>query len=237
MAQAGFRLRRAQHRWCCAGLCCFIAIAMPIPTASGAPSPAGSICSPAPETPNNGTPTARLFASLGALRHPQTATDALPPPQNAGEGLRFGGSVYANFVRRARVVAGTAYYLVPVATLQGPTCAPRDAVVLVTVEALGQGRGAPQTVRGIERGNLGGTRWIGTSGVQYGVVPDKVAEITLRYAAHKHGLRSTVTVAPVNNVYVAVVPPAARGSLLPVLPKVILWRSRKGAVLKTFHSL
>jgi hypothetical protein len=191
---------------------------------------AAAMCSPPQETTNNGTPSAKLLAVLGVLRRPQTASDALPAPLNP-----VWGDAYVKFIRRARVVAGTAYYVVPVAA-EDPSCRLRDEVVLVTMEPLGQAAGGGLTVADIERGGLGGTRWIGTSGVQYGVVPDTVAKVTLRYAPGKHGLRNTVTVSPVDNVYVAAAPPAARGSMLPVLPRVVVWRSHKGSVLKTFHA-
>ena len=190
-------------------------------------------CSPPTvEATSEGTPSAKLLSLLGVLRRPQTASDALPAPLHPDTGVRFGEGVYVKSIRRARVVAGTAYYLVPVAKTQ---CSVSEEVLLVTVEPLGQGTGGA-TVGGIEHGQLGGTRWIGRSGIQYGVVPDNVANVTLRYPSAKRRLRATVTVVPVDNLYVATVPPAARGSVFPVLPKLIVWRSRNGSVLKTFHS-
>jgi len=186
---------------------------------------------PGTATPSEGTPSSRLLSILGVLRRPQTASDALPPPFDAGgPGLTFGEGVYVKFIRRARVVAGTTYYLVPVADGPGPHCSAREGVSFATVEALGQGSGSPATVGEIEHG-----RWIGHSGVQYGVVPDGVQKVTLRYPA-RHRLRATVTVTVLENVYVAKAPPAARASVSPVLPKAVVWRSATGSVLERFHS-
>jgi hypothetical protein len=68
-------------------------------------------------------------------------------------------------------------------------------------------------------------------------VPDDVAKVTLRFPSvlASTGLRASVTVRPKDNIYVAIVPPAASGPQ-PVSPKTVIWRSRKGAMLKTFHS-
>jgi hypothetical protein len=232
-ADVGARPGRSWRPIAGAALCGVAATLMFTGAAAGGASnraATAAACSPLQETVRNGTPSAKLLAILGVLRRPQTANDALPASLNP-----VWGDAYVKFIRRARVVAGTAYYLVPVAA-QDAYCRLSDEVVLVTVEPLGQSAGGGLTVGRIEHGGLVGTRWLGSSGVQYGVVPDTVAKVTLRYPPGRRGLRDTVTVAPVDNVYVATVPPAARGSVLPVLPSVVVWRSRKGSVLKTFHS-
>ena len=232
-ADVGARRARFRGRIAGAALCVFAASAMFASASAGGASngaATSATCPPPQETTRTGTPSAKLLAILGVLRRPQTAADALPAPLNP-----VSGDAYARFIRRARVVAGTAYYVVPVAA-QAADCSLRDEIVLVTVEPVGQSAGGGSSVAQIERGGVGGTRWIGTSGVQYGVVPDSVARVTLGYPRGKRGLRDTVSVAPIDNVYVAAVPPAARGSVLPVLPQVVVWRSRKGSVLKTFHS-
>jgi hypothetical protein len=195
------------------------------------------VCPPLQETTNDGAPSTRLLSTLGVLRRPQTAEDALPAPLNSEGPPRFGEGIYVKYVRLARVVAGVKYYIVPVAKGRSPLCHVREEVFLETVEALGQASGGGVTVKEIGHGKLTGARWIGGGGVEYGVVPDGVAKVTLRFpsASGERGLRASVTVVPKDNIYVATVPPAASGAL-PVSPKTVIWRSRKGSVLKTFHS-
>jgi hypothetical protein len=190
---------------------------------------------PAPaNTTSEGTPSASLLSILHVLRRPQTSSDALPPPINPGGGLRLGEGVYVKYVRRARRVAGTDYFVVPVARGLAPGCGLREEVVFVTAGPEEQGSGGGSTAAGIEHGEVTGSEWKGHHGVQYGLVPDGVAKVTLRYPPHR-GLRNTVTVSPVENVYVAMVPPAATYSGFPVVPKTIVWRSATGKVLGTFH--
>jgi hypothetical protein len=190
---------------------------------------------PAPaNSTSEGTPSASLLSILHVLRRPQTSSDALPPPINPGGGLRLGEGVYVKYVRRARQVAGTDYFVVPVARGLAPGCGLREEVVFVTAGPEDQGSGGGATATEIEHGAVTGTEWKGHHGIQYGLVPDAVAKVTLRYPPHR-GLRTTVTVAPVENVYVAKAPPAATYSGLPVVPKTIVWRSATGKVLGTFH--
>jgi hypothetical protein len=195
-----------------------------------------SACPTLQETTSDGAPSARLLSMLGVLRRPQTAEDTLPAPLNPGDPPRFGEGIYVKYIRLARLVAGVKYYIVPVAKGRGPQCDMREGVSLETVEAIGQASGGVVTAKEIENGKLTGARWIGGGGVEYGVVPNGVAKVTLRFpsASGKRGLRASVTVSPKDNIYVATVPPAASGPL-PVSPKTVIWRSRKGSVLKTFH--
>jgi hypothetical protein len=182
---------------------------------------------------SEGTPNAKLLSILAVLRRPQASTDALPTPPSGS--WWFGEGVYSKYVRRARVVDGVAYYVVPVAKGWALKCATHEGVVFATAGPEGYGSGGTATAAEIEHGaRLEGLFWKDGSGVQSGIVPDGVAKVTLRYPA-RHHLRATVTVAAVGNVYVTAVPPAARGSETPVLPTTVLWLSAKRHVLKTFH--
>lgn len=64
-----------------------------------------------------------------------------------------------------------------------------------------------------------------------GVVPDGVAKVTLLYP-RGYGFPASVTVAVVNNAYDAFVPYSTQKIEYPEPPKKIVWRSRKGKVLK-----
>lgn len=195
---------------------------------------AARICPVSPQTMSEGAPSSRMLSTLGVLRRPQTAADTLPAPLNPGGGWMFGEGVYVKYVRRARLVAGVAYYIVPVANGLSPQCRPREEVFFATAGPEGHTASGGLSVSEIERGMLTATYWKAGRGVQSGVVPNGVATVTLRYAP-RHGLRSAVTVAAVENVYVATAPPAAQGPETPVLPTTVTWRSANGRILKTFH--
>jgi hypothetical protein len=73
------------------------------------PNPAGA-------TISQGAPSAALLSVLGVLRRPATRADRLPAPlYGTGRPLLFGepNKAYVRYIRRARVVNGVAYYLIP----------------------------------------------------------------------------------------------------------------------------
>jgi hypothetical protein len=86
----------------------------------------GSPCrSRAPYLPvtTHNTPGPALLSTVGALRRPRTRQDRLPVTL---QGLS-GGSIYIDYVRRARVTAGVSYYVVPVTAMlfsqrRSPAC-------------------------------------------------------------------------------------------------------------------
>ena len=80
------------------------------------------VCSPVAQpnphgaTISQGTPTAAVLSVLGVLRRPSTPADRLPATlYRDGRPLLLGepSQVYVRYIRRARVVNGVAYYLIP----------------------------------------------------------------------------------------------------------------------------
>ncbi len=173
---------------------------------------------------------------LAVLRSPQTPLDALPASSLPGGVQHMGEGIYINYVRDVGVISGTTYYVIPVAR----GCASsKEEVILYTHSARGFSGWFGATPRAIEQGRLLGSEGTAASSVVSGIVPDGVAKITLKYAPAKPSsisprrqLAVTVTAKPMNNVF-AVHVPQNPGSAS--LPKTIVWRSAKGAVIKRIH--
>lgn len=72
----------------------------------------GGVARPTTTTTTDRAPSQALLSELAVLRRPQTAADRLPA-QFHGSPLTWGGVVYVRYIRRARVVDGLSYYLVP----------------------------------------------------------------------------------------------------------------------------
>jgi hypothetical protein len=163
---------------------------------------------------------------LGVLRRPPTPADALPA-SGPGSGVPpLGQGIFVNFIRRARVVAGVAYYVVPVARALEPRCRSAEQVFLVEVTDSYEGSSGA-TAAAIDRGKLFGA--LGSPGGWHvsGIVPDGVAKLTFRYAPDaRSSHEAALTTTPVGNVFVAT---------LPALPKTIVWRSSKGSVIRTIR--
>lgn len=73
------------------------------------PNPAGAALS-------QGAPDASMLSVLGVLRRPAAPADRLPAPvYHAGRPMGIGGltKIYVRYIRRARVVDGVAYYVIP----------------------------------------------------------------------------------------------------------------------------
>jgi hypothetical protein len=198
---------------------------------------------------SEGTPSAGLRSLLAPLRRAQTPAD-LPPRRSypesrgisLGEELDVGEGVYTRFIRRAAVIHGESLYLVPVARACGQGSVVHEAVFLDGVRPRLGSMDGPATAASIKRqGLMGGWGWEaeGNKGVEVvpGVVPEGVAKVTLLYPHHR-GIPASVTVAVVNNVFAALVPYSVTSSgpladYPPASPRKIVWRSRKGKVLKT----
>jgi hypothetical protein len=191
-----------------------------------------------------GTPSRSLLAILGVLRRPATPMDALPTSLRhsiSTVGNFSGIEVFANYVRRARVVAGVSYYVWPVAHRPcGPLRALSEQETMDI--AYTHGWGGAGDAATIENATSlgGGTSTFGKSTI-VGLVPDGVAMVTLHYPAGKiggfdrnHAPAFTLTTNVVGNVLVATIP---RGGNRLMAPMTMLWRAANGAVIKTFNKL
>lgn len=202
--------------------------------------------------PLRGAPSSDLLSMYAVLRRPTRPSDVLP---SARLGLGKLVSVYVNYVRRARVLGGSGYYLVPfgLAGAIPNRCFVEVRAVLnrasngasprVRAQILAYERQLPRPVKGAlclvavadnPHALFGGYEctWNGTSpmlGVHgqlvYGPVPDGVATVTLRYPE-----KGSVTVRPINNVLVVVL-----RRPLTWLPRTVVWRSSTGATIKAFR--
>ena len=191
-------------------------------------------CVKRPTTTNEGAPSAAILQTLGVLRTPATPADVLAPESTGSFGM--GEGAYANYVRLARTVAGTAYYLIPIAK----GCASLGEEVVEETRGLGfSGRGG-ETLAEIKQGH-GVSTWVrNTSSTVWGVVPDKVEKVVLTYAVRTTGPKRRrsvkVSAAVVNNVFVANLAfLSTRNPGLGVGPTAIVWRSAKGTVIRRIH--
>jgi hypothetical protein len=180
------------------------------------------------------------------LRRPATAVDA-------GSGIAARGlisGIFVHYIRRARVVAGSTYYIYPgIVGGCGTGERPHEGVMeLARNVDLGHGLiggtgGGGATAAEIEQGKDVGTGPPGsdTSATITMIVPDGVANVTLRYPAGRANGYSpkisppfTITTDPVNNVVVVIVPRGAGG---PIWAPKMIWRAANGHIIKTFDRL
>jgi len=201
-------------------------------------------CGPGSGGALQGAPNRSLLSILGVLRRPATAADA-------GSGITARGfisGVFVHYIRRARVLAGSPYYLYPaVVGGCGTGERPHQGILeLARNVDLGGGDiggtgGGGATAAGIERGEDAGSGPPGssTSATITIVVPDRVASVTLHYPAGPASGYSprisppfTVTVTPVGNLVVVSVPrssPLQRGTMI--------WRAADGHIIRRFSSV
>jgi hypothetical protein len=196
-------------------------------------------------TTATGAPPASLLSILGVLRRPATPADALPA--TIGVGLTnlesaLGLEIFVGYVRRARVIEGTSYYLVPV---HFTGCGrfrskPSDGIMMWRAGAGGGGVGGGADAAQIEQGRAYGTLGGFTHTQIHMLVPDGVATVTLHYPAGRVGgfdrsdapaFRIWTNV--VGNVMVVTVPRA--GNRL-TAPMTMTWRAASGTIVKTFSS-
>lgn len=79
---------------------------------------------------SNASPSAAMLATIPTLRRPATAADRLPArfyAHGQPAGVINSGDVYVRFIRRARVVEGITFYLVPAAKLGSQPLSPAAA--------------------------------------------------------------------------------------------------------------
>jgi hypothetical protein len=214
------------------------------------PTIANAPCTTIVDNTSEGTPSAGLRSLLAPLRRAQTPADVPPRsyPESSGislgEELAVGEGVYTRFIRRAAVIHGESLYLAPVARACDHGSVVHEAVFLFGVRPQSRSMDGPATAASIKRQGLKGNWGWGPEGnkaveVVPGVVPEGVAKVTLLYP-HQRGIPASVTVAVVNNVFAAFVPYSVTktssetlASYVPPSPRKIVWRSRKGKVLKT----
>jgi hypothetical protein len=194
-----------------------------------------------------GPPSKSLLSILGVLRRPATAADA-------GSGITaqgFTSAIFVHYIRRALVVDGGSYYIYP-AILGGCGTGekPHEGIMEVAKNvAIGHGLvggtgGGGGDAERIEQGREVGTGPPGssTSETITMVVPDSVAEVTLKYPAGRASGYSpkisppfTITSAPVNNLLVVRVP--RTGGPEGVEGITMIWRAANGHIIKTFDRL
>jgi hypothetical protein len=202
----------------------------------GIASITGPACPPPAEaTASEGSPSAKLLATLGVLRRAQTPADALPAIPGSPALPTLGEGVYVKFIRRARVVAETAYYVVPVEKGFGfRACGKQVFLVEATPGFRSSGGGASPAQ--IKKDGIFETYWGPRGHVASGVVPDGVAKVSLHYASHVRGRHgTTLSTTPVNNVFVTALPSDLGSSAQPEVPTAIVWRSAKGKIIRTIR--
>jgi hypothetical protein len=202
-----------------------VAFGVAAPTGSASRPLINRACFEAPSTANTGAPSSAFLSMLGVLRRPQRPSDDLELSllSHVGEG------VYVNYIRLARVVAGTSYYLIPVAK---PNCSGPEELLLNERSPGGFASYGGATAAHIADGKLFGTCCKGPTAVVAGVVPDRVAKVSITYPKSGRLHAVTITTKPVENVFVVTVP---RESTVAAVPKSVIWRSAKGKVIKTTH--
>ena len=191
-----------------------------------------------------GAPSQALLSILGVLRRPATAADELPMSIKRAltTSFRFSGvEVFTDYVRRAGVIAGTAYYVMPVfdsGCSAGALSGVRAQRMMLWGGSGGGGAGDAATIKdGAGAGTVGA---YGHTTIQM-LVPDGVATVTLHYPAGRiggfnpdHAPASTTTAKVVGNVLVMTVPRS--GDRLDA-PMTMTWRGADGTIVKTFNRL
>ncbi len=211
---------------------------LPSKTARSSPAACGQ------EGALQGAPSRSLLSILGVLRRPATVADA-------GSGIvarGFISGVFVHYIRLARVVDGSPYYVYPgIVGGCGTGETPHQGIMeLARNVDLGHGLmggtgGGGDTAAAIEQGESAssGPPGSATSSTITMVVPDGVATVTLRYPAGRASGYSpkispafTITTAPVGNLVVVTLPRSN-----PLQQGTIIWRSAGGRVIKTFDGL
>jgi len=219
-----------------------------------APSPAKTapttltVCdSPSRNTTTDGVPSQSLLSILGVLRRPATPADTLPATILAfftsESPLHAGRQIFINYIRRARVISGTSYYLIPVLnTGCGRLKITGEGIQLWQQRSGGGGYGGGDAdATRIEQAQAVGFSAVFTHSTITMIVPDGVATATLHYPAGKvggfnrnHAPPVTITTNVTGNILVATIP---RGGMRLMAPMTMTWRAANGTTIKTFHTL
>ena len=172
------------------------------------------------------------------LRRPATAADA-------GSGITaqgFTSAVFVHYIRRARVIAGSPYYVYPAILGGCGTGEPPHEGVMELGKNLDLGHGlrggdggGGADAAAIEAGQAAGSGAPGsvTSATLTIIVPDDVATVTLHYPAGRASGYSpkisppvTITARPVNNLVVVIVPRSN-----PLQEGTMTWRGAGGHLI------
>jgi hypothetical protein len=218
-----------------------VVVVMLVEVADSSAAPRLAAACPQPKPFIGGAPSRSLLSILGVLRRPATTADALPDNVKVLLAQPLGREIFANYIRRARVISGTAYYVMPITYGCGSS---NEDMMLVEVHSDGSGSrggGVHGNAALIEQGDgWGFSGSFGRTTVQM-LVPDGVATVTLRYPAGTIGGSDrnrapafTVTTNVVGNLLVVTVP---RGGARLQAPMTMTWRAASGKTVKTFSSL
>jgi hypothetical protein len=194
-----------------------------------------------------GPPSKSLLSILGVLRQPATAADA-------GSGITaqgFTSAVFVHYIRRARIVDGSPYYIYPAILGGCGTGEKAHEGIMQLAKNVdlghglvgGTGGGGGDAAR-IEQGREVGSGPPGssTSATITMIVPDDVASVTLHYGpgpasgyTKKISPPFTITSPVINNELVVLLP---RSVSLEGVPGVrMIWRTTNGHIIKTFDRL
>jgi hypothetical protein len=213
-----------------------------VAVAGSSPAPRSVAACTQPRPFIGGAPSHSLLSILGVLRRPATPADALPDNVRVVLAQPLAREIFVNYIRRARVISGTAYYVMPI--LYAGCESSSEDMMLVEVHSDGSGSrggGVHGNAALMEQGD--GWGFLGSFGrttVQM-LVPDGVARVTLRYPAgtiggsdRNHAPAFTVTTNVVGNLLVVTVP---RGGARLQAPMTMIWRAASGKTVKAFSSL
>jgi hypothetical protein len=212
-----------------------------------APTTLTACDSPSRKTTTDGVPSQSLLSILGILRRSATAGDTLPPKILAfitsGSPLQAGRQIFINYVRRARVISGTSYYLIPVLYNGcGRFKITGEGIQQWQQRGGGGGSGGGDAdATQIEQAQAYGSTGSFTHSTITMIVPDGVATATLHYPAGKvggfnrnHAPPFTITTNVIGNILVATIP---RDGMRLMAPMTMTWRAANGTIIKTFDRL
>jgi hypothetical protein len=209
---------------------------------------AACVSRPSGKAIDEGTPSRSLLSILGVLRRPATPADSLPASWlysfTSGAVARIqGGEVFVRYVRRARVIGDTTYYLIPsLFTGCGVYKITGEGITILRAQSKGTGSGGAHfDAAQIEQGKAYGFSGGFTHTTITMLIPDGVASVTLHYppgqvggSNHNPAPAFTITTDPVENVLVVTVP---RGGNRFMAPLTMTWRSASGTTVRTLNSL
>lgn len=184
-----------------------------------------------PHPTTAGAPDQTWLALLGVLRRAQRATDAIP----ARSYLSYNQEVFVRYIRRARVLGSSAYWVWPATITRCGGAKPYQGLMFFT-GSLARGRpaggGAGETLAQFKQyGDFFSHGGSGETTV-VGLVPDEVTSVTLHYRAANGHPALQLTGKVVHNVAVVSVPFSAGGALAASMT----WTGAHGQVIKTLPS-